>query len=132
MKIKLTVFRRPNMFKVNESIFNMVGVGELEKLFTLEGYRAEGKTLTLFYPERFLNIIEERALLARCEEAGYSSVDITTSSVYLIQCCHSKDIGIIQDESIPEGSQFKLSNDYSGMPDDRVLHNLHCQPAIGR
>jgi len=125
MKIKVTVFRRPNMLKVNENLYNMLGFGELKNLFTIEGYRAEGKTLTLLYPERFLNIIEERALLSRCEKAGYSSVDITTSSVYIIQCCTRDDVGIVQDESIPEGSQFKLSNDYSGMPDDSGLGVLY-------
>lgn len=121
MKINVTVFRRPNMFVVNENMYNMIGYGELKNLFTIEGYKTTHKTLTLYYPERFLNIIEERALLRRCKDAGYEEVKITTQSVYIIQCCRKEDIGIVADGCIEEGSQFKLSNDESGMPNDGGL-----------
>lgn len=121
MKTNLTVFRRPNMFVVNENMYHMIGYGELKNLFTIEGYKSSSKTLTLYYPERFLNIIEERALLARCEAAGYETVNITTQSVYIIQHCRRSDIGVVQDNLIAEGSQFKLSNDESGMPYDGGL-----------
>lgn len=121
MKINVTVFRRPNMFVVNENMYNMLGYGELKNLFTIEGYKTTHKTLTLYYPERFLNIIEERALLQRCEDAGYEEVNIITQSVYIIQCCRKDDIGIVVDNCIAEGSQFKLSNDESGMPNDGGL-----------
>jgi hypothetical protein len=115
MEIKVVVYRRPNMFNVAESLLSEVGVGELKNLYTIEGWRTEQHSLKLFYPERFLNILEQRSLLARCEAAGYTTLHITTHSVYIIQCCTKGTVFITQDELIQEGSGFKLSNDDVGM-----------------
>ena len=122
MEIKVLVFRRPNMFNVMNNLYHRIGTGELESIMNTPGYISDHETLVLFYPERFLNIIEQRALMHKAEKAGIKKLEITTSSVYIIQCVDSKNIGIIQDELISEDNQdIKLSNDASGMPDDSGL-----------
>lgn len=116
MKIDILVFRRPNMFKVHDDLTGLVGLSALEKMFSDPDYKVRpGSELTLFYPERFLNIIEQRALCIRAESVGFESIKITTSSVYIIQSNKNNHIRIVQDNEIKEdGGHFKLSNDYSG------------------
>lgn len=122
MELKVIVYRRPNMFAVQNNMYNLMGLGELEKLFTIEDYKTTHKSVTWFYPERFLNILEQRALAARAEQAGFQDVTIITHSVYIVQTINNTNIGIVQDEHIPENAGlFKLSNDASGMPDDTGL-----------
>ena len=117
MEVKLIVFRRPDMFHVHQNMHNLVGFNELEKLFKIDGYKTTAKEVLWYYPERFLNIIEQRALVSRAEIAGYEKVIIITGSVYIVQTVNSKNICITQDDDIPEGDgRFKLSNTYSGLP----------------
>lgn len=122
MKIELLVFRRPNMFNVNDNMFNMIGYGELKNMFTIENYKTKHSNLTLYYPERFLNVTEERLLIERCEKAGYEGVKIVTHSVYIIQTVKHNNIKIVND-AINDGD-FKVSNDYVGLPDDSGLNVL--------
>jgi hypothetical protein len=122
MKIKVIVYRRPNMFKVQDNLFSLAGYGELKKAFSDEAYKTEHKRLTLFYPERFLNIIEQRSLFSRLEACGYEEVEIATHSVYIIQCTPNGCCLIVEDEIIDEcDDSFKMSNDPSGMPEDNGL-----------
>ncbi len=122
--IKVIVFRRPNMFKVNENMFNMVGVGELEKLFTIENYECQPQELALYYPERFLNIVEKRALIERIINAkNYAKCQIITSDVIIIQ--HSMNVSIAKVEGeLTSEEQFQLSWDECGMPNDSGLSIL--------
>lgn len=122
MKIELLVFRRPNMFNVNDNMFNMIGYSELKNMFTIENYKTKHSNLTLYYPERFLNVTEERLLIERCEKAGYEGVKIVTHSVYIIQTVKHNNIKIVND-AINDGD-FKVSNDYVGLPDDSGLNVL--------
>lgn len=122
MKLSVIIYRRPNMFNVQNNMYNLMGLGELEKLFTIEGYKTTHKSVTWFYPERFLNILEQRVLVERAEHAGFQDVTIITHSVYIAQVVNNTNIGIVQDADIPEtAGLFKLSNDASGMPDDTGL-----------
>jgi hypothetical protein len=101
----------------------MVGTGELKKLFTIENYICEKQCLELYYPERFLNILEQRALIKRMENAqNYSEVRIITSSPYIIQCVSSKNLKIanVKDEDLSEDI-FKMSFNEVGMPYDGGL-----------
>ena len=118
--IEVLVFRRPNMFKVNGNLYNMMGLGELENLFTIEDYVCEPQVLELYYPERFLNIVEQRALLTRIVKANYTKVRIITQSPYVIQCSKNVKIAQVEGENMSE-SQFKLSWDDVGLPDDGGL-----------
>lgn len=122
-KIKVVVFRRPNMFKVNENMYNLIGYGELEKLFTIENYKSGGGALQLYYPERFLNIVEQRVLVDRIADAGYEEAQIFTNSAFIVQSSSNVGIYESEDENLSE-KQFKLSHDYVGMPDDSGLNVL--------
>ncbi len=126
MKIQCLVYTRPNMFLVNSNMYNMIGVGELQRLFAGEvDFRVNpGSTLRLFYPERFLNIVEERQIMVRAEKAGYAEVEITTHSVYILQTVDHKYIRIVDSEDFTqfaESDTGKCSNDIVGLPNDSVL-----------
>lgn len=122
--LRVVVFRRPDLIGVQENLYNLVGFGELKRLYKDEDYKST-KRLTLYYPERFLNIIELRDLVNRVRKAGYSHATIVTSSVYIIQTVHSEFIEIVQDECIQEKSGFILSNKESGLPIDSGLGVLN-------
>jgi len=116
--VNVIVYKRPNMFLVNTNLYNMVGVGQLEKLFTIENYECEPQALELFYPERFLNIVEQRALISRIVEAkNYTQCNITTQSPFIIQCSSNVRVAQVEGEIMSE-DQFKLSWGDSGMPND--------------
>lgn len=122
MEIEVIVFRRPNMFKVNDNLFNMVGYIDLEGIFTNENYKPLSKTIELYYPERFLNILEERTLIRRLESFGFEKVKITTHSEHICTTVPNDCLRVVQDELIEESSQFRLSNDWVGLPDDSGLN----------
>jgi hypothetical protein len=118
--IEVLVYRRPDMFSVNDNLYNMVGLGELKKLFRIENYVCEKQALELFYPERFLNIVEQRALLTRIVNAkNYTECRITTQSPFIIQCSTNVRIAQVPGEQLTE-NQFRLSWG-DGMPDDAGL-----------
>lgn len=123
MKIEVFVYQRPNMFKVQENLFNLAGYSELKNLFSIIGYKTECKSLTLFYPERFLNIIEQRVLIHRARKSGFKEIQIVTSSVYIIQTVSREDIQIVKTGNIIEETleDVKLSVDKAGMPSDGGL-----------
>lgn len=119
MPVKLTVvvFNRPNMFEVQDSYFNMCGYHSLKALFTNPNFRDAHKDLTLYYPERFLNVIEQRALLTRIRAQEYEEVLIVTHSVYIIQTAPNHEVRVVQGNRIDEtDGLFKLSNDAVGLP----------------
>lgn len=122
MKVDVIVFRRPNMFNVHDNLFNMIGYTDLKGIFTDENYKPTGKTLILYYPERFLNILEQRILIRRLEDFGYEDVSITTHSEHICTTVPNGCLKVVQDELIEEGSQFRLSNDYVGLPGDGGLN----------
>jgi len=114
--IELIIYKRPNMFAVHWAYGKDVGTYDLEQMFTNPDFKAGQDKLVLYYPERFLNIIEQRALFGRIKDVGYKSCYIVSHSVYLIQTVHSKCIGVVDDDDIPEGTkEFKLSNDEVGL-----------------
>jgi hypothetical protein len=111
-EIEVIVYRRPNMFAVEDSVLGRTGLAELRKLFLLKDYTSSGE-LTLYYPERFLNILEQRVLLERIKKAGFSKATITTHSVCIVQSASS--VRVIQDREIKESDNpFELSNDSVG------------------
>lgn len=117
MGLTVVVFKRPNMFEVHDSYFNMSGYLDLKGLFTNPKFYPLTKSLTLYYPERFLNLLEQRELTARLEAKGYEKVLIVTHSVYILQTVKSSDIRVVNDKPIVDNQGlFKLSNDDVGLP----------------
>ena len=94
----------------------------MKGVFTNENYKPVSKTIELYYPERFLNIIEQRGLIRRLESFGFEKVKITTHSEHICTTVPNGYLKVVQDELIKEGSQFKLSNDYVGLHDDGGLN----------
>ena len=124
MKLKVYVYRRPNLFNVQESLYSLIGYGVLKSLYTDENYTApeDDRTLLLYFPERFLNILELRVLVQRLEKAGFEDVVISTGNEHLLTTVPSECIGVIVDELIQESSgQFRLSNPYVGLPSSDTL-----------
>ena len=120
-EIKVIIFRRPNMFKVQENLHNLIGYGELEKLFTIENYECEEQALNLYYPERFLNIVEQRVLIDRIVKAkNYTDCQIITNSAFIVQNSSNVSIAQPEDEELSEKG-FNLSSDYVGLPGDGGL-----------
>jgi len=114
MRLRVYLYRRPNLFNVNDSMYSYIGYNHLKSMYTEEGYKTDDKSLVLYFPERFLNILELRVLVRRCEASGFEEVIITTGNEHLLTTVHSKDIRVVQDEVIVEGSGFKLSNESVG------------------
>jgi hypothetical protein len=110
LDLDVLVYRRPNMFIVNNNILSQIGVSELEKMFTIENYKCDGE-LTLYFPERFLNYVESQDLIRRIYLTGYSKVRIITHSAFIIQNTPNKFTRIVKDEKLQISKSFKLSND---------------------
>jgi len=116
MELKVVVYKRPNMFVVNESLTNMVGVTILKSLFHDTTFKDPNTELTLFYPERFLNVLEQRDLINRIKKQNYTIVNIVTHSCFIIQTVNKENLRVVNDDAIPEdGNLFILSNNDSGM-----------------
>ena len=114
--LEVIVYTRPNMFEVQNNLFNLVGYNILESLFSDPKFKDESRNLTLYYPERFLNILEQRELIKRLEVQDYYKVKIVTHSVYILQTIKAECIRIVGSD-IKEGQGlFKLSNDIVGLP----------------
>jgi hypothetical protein len=89
--------RDPNL----EYMFTQ-GLGVLQTLFDVESppELLNIKQVSFWYPERYLNIVEERSLLRRLDKScpQLEQVEIITQSVYLLQTVSNKDIKILSSE----------------------------------
>jgi hypothetical protein len=85
----ITVFiqRRPHMRDDNLEYQLHIGKGILHQLFDHERVDPSVTEATFFYPERWLNIVEERSLFDRLQHfcPNLKKVTIVTQSVYIIQ-----------------------------------------------
>ena len=103
-KFKLTVYvtRRPWMRDPNLEYMFTQGLGVLQTLFDVESppELLNIKQVSFWYPERYLNIVEERSLLRRLDKScpQLEQVEIITQSVYLLQTVSNKDIKILSSE----------------------------------
>jgi hypothetical protein len=82
-------------------MFAYVGMPILANLFDACKVDEKTKTVNLYYPERWANILEQRALLERIVALypNIEKVDITTHSVYIIQCTHNGCLLVYNDPS---------------------------------
>ena len=116
MELKVVVYKRPNMFIVNESPINMLGVSTLKSLFHDEGFKDTSSFLTILYPERFLNVLEQRDLINRISKQNYTNVNIVTHSCFIIQTVPKDYLRVVNDEPINEDEKpFIMSNNESGL-----------------
>jgi hypothetical protein len=119
--LQVLVFTRPNLRGSETEMLMYMGKTHLDNIF--DKCQVDEKTTSLHfeYPERWTNIIEQRALLERIPllYPNIKKVTIKTHSVYIIQCTHSKQVGICDDASkYPEKDYKDLSIRYCPLPSE--------------
>lgn len=69
----------------------------LRQIFDDERTDLQIRSIEMYYPERWMNIVEERSLWARLARfcPNLETVRVVTQSVYLMQCTRKEDIRII-------------------------------------
>lgn len=99
-KLKVYVKTRPNLRADEMTVF--VGQQFLINLFDKSDYDMSSiEDVMIYYPERWLNILEQRALLSAIETrcTNIKTVTILTHSVYIIQCTPNGCLFIIDKSS---------------------------------
>jgi hypothetical protein len=112
---------RPNLRTDEMTVF--IGQMFLSTLFDSEDVMSH-KEVTLMYPERWLNVLEQRALFdalndrTRCP--NLVEVNIITHSVYIIQCVSNEHISIIDRSSDYPETPWGPDIRYSPKPNDNL------------
>lgn len=90
-EIKVYITRRPWMRDGNLEYLFMMGTGILRQIFDEERIDPTVINVVLYFPERYMNIVEERSLFNRLQHfcPNLKKVEIMTQSVYIIQCVPS-------------------------------------------
>ena len=99
------VQRRPHMRDDNLEYLFQLGRSVLDQIFDKEVIDVSITHLTLYFPERHMNIIEERSLYDRLAHfcPNLESLVITTQSVYIIQTTKAENVQIIASEEEVNG-----------------------------
>lgn len=113
--------RRPHMRDDNLEYLLHIGTNVLRQVFDDERVDPLVSELVFFYPERWMNIVEERSLYQRLEKyyPNLKKVTITTQSVYILQCTKAENIKIIS-------SQDEIDRGLSQESDTGRLWNENC------
>ena len=119
--LEVMVYTRPNLRGSLDEMLMYQGRNNLDNLF--EGLKIDKSKKRLYfeYPERWLNILEQRALLDRIFilYPNIEKVVIKTHSVYIIQCTYKEHIRIYDDPTkYPEQNYKDLSIRYSPLPSE--------------
>ncbi len=95
--IKLLVQRRPHMRDDNLEMVMHMGTRVLRQIFDEMRVDPTVEHLAMYFPERWMNIVEERSLWDRLAKycPNLKSVEIMTQSVYIIQCTRAENILIV-------------------------------------
>ncbi len=120
-ELMVYVFQRPHMRSEMLHMELYVGKGVLDNIFEPNPQTRYDEEIFLSFPERWLNVVEERSLFARIGiyYPHLKKLTIKTHSVYIIQCCRSEYIRIVTPQSF----------DKSGLPqesDEGVLYLDDC------
>lgn len=97
--LQVFVYTRPNLRA--DDMFVYIGTNIIQNIFEDLKVDENTKFIKLFYPERWTNLLEQRALLSRIPllYPNIEKVEITTHSVYIIQCTQACQIGICDKSS---------------------------------
>lgn len=103
-EIKLLVNRRPHMRDDNLEYCFMFGLGILKQIFDEERTDTSVTKSVFYYPERYMNIVEERSLWDRLAKycPNLKSVEMYTQSVYIMQCTDRESILIVESKDEQE------------------------------
>ena len=111
-ELEVYIDTRPYMRDDSVEMEMYLGRRVLENLFDYM-QEVDDTTLALSYPERWLNILEQRQLYKRIEKycPKMEKVMIITHSVYIIQCTPNTCCKLFEDPNhITESSEGKLYN----------------------
>lgn len=99
-ELEVVVFRRPNMRDDNLEFMLHAGQNILRQIFDEEKIDNTVTNVVFYFPERWMNIVEERSLLDRLEHycPNLKSVTIYTQSVYIIQCTKAEYVKIMSSQ----------------------------------
>ncbi len=102
--IKVIIQRRPHMRDDNLEYLFMIGTGVLRQIFDEERIDPTVTSVKLFFPERHMNVVEERSLFDRLQHfcPNLKTVEIMTQSVYIIQCTPKESCLIAQSKDEQE------------------------------
>lgn len=133
-ELTVYVFRRPHMRDHNLEFELHMGRNHLDNLFDQECVDEKTTELFFSFPERWLNIVEERSIYPRIKRLypNVKKVTIKTQSVYIIQTTPSECVKIItpQDDKplLQESDTGRLwvPNVLNVVRDASKLTVLHC------
>lgn len=111
-ELEVIIYRRPNLRDDALEFEMFMGQGVLRKLFDSMEMMPELEHLFLSFPERWLNIIEQRQIFDRLAMycPNLKTVKIKTHSVYIIQCTPNTCAKLIRDEdAVVSASQSDLT-----------------------
>lgn len=99
-KLEVFVQRRPHMRDDNLEYMLHLGQGVLRQVFDEQRIDPSVTTVEFFYPERWMNIVEERSLFDRLQKycPNLKEVRIVTQSVFIIQCTKAECVQIVCSE----------------------------------
>lgn len=99
------VQRRPHMRDENLEYLFQLGRSVLDQIFDKEVVDESVTQLTLYFPERYMNTVEERSLYDRLAHfcPNLKNLVITTQSVYIIQCTEAEDLRLLASEEEVNG-----------------------------
>ena len=109
-KLKVLIYQRPFLRDDGLEYERYMGLDVLRSVFDEFKMRPDVKSLYLSFPEQWLNILEQRSLYTRLEHycPNLETVTIKTHSVYIVQCTHAEDCGIVViDDLIQESIEDK-------------------------
>ena len=88
----------------NLEMERFIGTDVLRSIFDEEKERPDVNSLFLSFPERWMNIVEERSLYGRLERfcPNLTKVQIKTQSVYIIQCTLNTCVKIVMSKEEEE------------------------------
>lgn len=116
--VEVLVYRRPNLRDECLEYESFMGIDVLRSIFDQMKMRPDVTDLFLSFPERWLNIIEQRALYPRLAHycPNLKSLQIKTHSVYIIQCTPSRCVKILE----PQAGETIMGED---VPIDTKMYN---------
>lgn len=96
-KIEVNVQRRPHLRDDNLEYQLHIGQGILRQIFDQERVDTSITEAQFYYPERWMNIIEERSMFDRLQKfcPNLKNVTIVTQSVYIIQSTPAGSVRIV-------------------------------------
>jgi len=112
-EITVYVYRRPNLRDEGLEMEMYMGMDFIRTCFDKMEVRNDITTVNLSFPERWLNIVEQRSIYERAKKycPNLKHLVIKTHSVYIVQCTKHEQVLIVHEgdsELMQESTDGKL------------------------